>query len=205
MDDPDEVTRWLTRLGNGDEAAAEAIWQRYFHKLVQVARKRLQDMPRRVADEEDVALSAMDSFCRGVAAGRFPRLRDRHDLWKLLVTITARKATQQMKRHFAKKRGEGRVHGESVWMRPGAGERQGGIGQVLGEEPDPEFACQVAETLRRLLDRLDNDDLRKVALLKMEGYTNEEVAKLMDCVERTVERKLARIREAWEEEQGDQE
>ena len=49
-------------------------------------------MPRVAADEEDVALSAFDSFCRGAQRGRFPQLDDRDNLWRLLVVITSRKA-----------------------------------------------------------------------------------------------------------------
>ena len=74
MSDPDDVTRWIGRLTDGDEAAAQAIWERYFEKLVRLARQKLSKMPRRVADEEDVALSAMHSFYQGAVAGRFPPL-----------------------------------------------------------------------------------------------------------------------------------
>lgn len=198
MADSDDVTRWIVRLTHGDEVAVQAIWERYFDKLVRLARKKLVSMPRRAADEEDVAISAMHSFYQGAAAGRFPRLNDRHDLWKLLVTITARKALAQMKRHHAQKRGAGHVRGESIFVRSQDPEEEGGIAQILGEEPTPEFACQVAETCGQLLDRLGEEDLKTIALYKMEGYSNEEIAQTLDCAVRTVERKLARIREQWE-------
>jgi len=204
MYDPDDVTQWIVRLTEGDETAAQAIWEQYFDKLVRLARTKLENMPRRVEDEEDLALSAMHSFCRGAMQNRFPRLNDRHDLWRLLVTITARKAVAQRRRLFAQKRGGGHVRGESVFVRSeglaegDADEKDAGIAKILGEEPTPDFACQVAETCRRLLDRLDNEDLKRIALYKMQGYSNEEIAQAMDCVMRTVERKLARIREKWE-------
>ena len=197
VDDSHPVTAWIAGLKGQDEGAAKALWEQYFQKLVRLARKRLGNMPRREADEEDVVLSAMHSFYRGAVAGRFPDLRDRHDLWKLLVTITARKTSTQMKRHFARKRGAGNVRGESVFIQRGADNREGGIGRAVGEEPDPEFAYQVAETLRELLARLDTEELRTIAQRKMEGYTNEEIARMMDCVERTIERKLTRIRDLW--------
>jgi DNA-directed RNA polymerase specialized sigma24 family protein len=69
--------------------------------------------------------------------------------------------------------------------------------QVVGEEPTPEFAAQVAEEYQRLLDRLGDDSLRQVAVLKMEGCTNDEVAQRLDCSRRTVARKLETIRIIW--------
>jgi hypothetical protein len=76
------VTRWIDLVGSPDRAdqAAQKLWEHYFERLVQLARARLRSSPLRAADEEDVALSAFDSFCRGAAAGRFPDLAGRDDL-----------------------------------------------------------------------------------------------------------------------------
>src|SRR5438874_3477307 len=93
----DLVTVWLGQLVAGDPAAARPLWDRYFHRLVGLARKRLRDAPRRAADEEDVALSAFDSFCRNAEAGRFPDLTDRDGLWRGLATFTLRKATRHLR------------------------------------------------------------------------------------------------------------
>ena len=92
MSTPGSVTAWIEQLKAGDAAAAAPLWQGYFRRLVGLARQKLGAAPRGVADEEDVALSAFDSFCRAAAQGRFPRLDDRDDLWQLLVMITTRKA-----------------------------------------------------------------------------------------------------------------
>jgi hypothetical protein len=86
------VTGWLDQLKAGDPLAAQKLWERYFRRLVGLARKKLQGARRGAADEEDVALSAFDSFCRGAEQGRFPRLDDRDNLWRLLMLLTARKA-----------------------------------------------------------------------------------------------------------------
>lgn len=186
----DEITVWLKGLAQGDGLASQRIWERYCHQLIDLARKKLGQAGRRVADEEDVALSAFNSFCQGAAAGRFPRLDDRHDLWRLLVTITARKAMRQIRDAHRQKRGGAAVRGESAL--------HAGIGQVLGREPTPELAAQMAEQTQHLFDLLDDDPLRLVALLKLEGYTNEEIARSMDCSLRTVKRRLANIRRQWE-------
>ena len=140
MFDSDDVTQWVLRLADGDSAAAQAIWERYFENLVRLASRKLKGVPRREADEEDVVLSAMASFCRGAAAGRFPDLADRQDLWKLLVTITARKAVAQMKRHYAQKRGGGAVRGESVFLRGNDSQAEAGIAQIFAEERADQFA-----------------------------------------------------------------
>jgi RNA polymerase sigma factor (sigma-70 family) len=192
----EEITRWLSGLARGDDTAVQRIWQQYYEQLVRLARRKLGDARRRAADEEDVAQSAFFSFCRGAAAGRFPRLDDRHDLWKLLVTITARKATAQTRRDRRKKRGGGGERGESVFA--GIDSDAAGIAGVMGNEPTPEVAAAVAEECRRLLGALP-DALRQLAMLKLEGYSNVEIAAQLDCAPRTVERKLAKIREVWGE------
>jgi len=197
----DEITRWIDGLADGDDLAAQAIWEKYFDRLVNYARRKLEKMPRRAVDEEDVALSAMYSFCEGMAQGKFESVHDRDDLWKLLLTITARKAVAQMRRHHTQKRGGGQVRGESVFVKTDNAEgREIGIGEVLGDAPTPELAAMVAENCEEMLGRLDDEKLREIALKKLEGYTNDEIAEQLGCVRRSVERKLERIRSRWSRE-----
>ena len=191
------VTHWLGALKGGDAAAAQSLWERYFDGLVRLARARLGAMPRGAADEEDVALSAFHSFCQGATRGRFPRLDDRDNLWRLLVTITARKALDQVRRQARQKRGGGRVLVGSA-QAGGEDDTDGaGLDQVVGQEPTPQFAAMVAVECRRQLAALDDETLRQVALLRMEGYSDQEIAARVDCSLRTVSRKLALIRKAW--------
>src|SRR4051794_14548651 len=100
------VTRWISDVRAGQGSAAQHLWERYFDRLVRLARSKLHARRRGVVeDEEDAALSAFDSFCRGAAGGHFPQLGGRDDLWRLLVTITARKALDQVERQGAIRRG----------------------------------------------------------------------------------------------------
>ncbi len=71
---------------------------------------------------------------------------------------------------------------------------------IVGAEPTPEFAALVADECRCLLGRLRDDSLRAVARLKMEGYTDEEVADRLRCSRRTVVRKVELIRGTWTDE-----
>jgi DNA-directed RNA polymerase specialized sigma24 family protein len=189
------VTHWLGQLQAGDAAAAQQLWERYFRRLVGLARKRLQGTPRRAVDEEDVALSAFDSFCRAANEGRFPDLADRDGFWRLLVLMTARKAAHLRRDEGRLKRGGGaRLANEAR----GESDEESVLGQLLSREPTPEFAAQIAEQCDRLLRALD-DDLKAVAVLRMEGHTVEEIAARQGCVARTVKRKLRLIRDIWEE------
>jgi DNA-directed RNA polymerase specialized sigma24 family protein len=192
------VSVWLGPLKEGDPQAAQELWNRYFEKLVRLARKKLQGAPKRVADEEDVALSAFHSFCEGAAQGKFPRLDDRDNLWRVMVIITARKATRLAERERRQKRGGGNLRGESVF-RGDDDEVSAGIQQVVGSEPTPEFAAQFAEEHERLMALLETE-LRHIAQWKLEGYSNEEIAQMANCGLRTVQRKLNRIRLEWMEE-----
>jgi DNA-directed RNA polymerase specialized sigma24 family protein len=195
------VTQWIDRLKAGDPAAAQKLWERYFRRLVGLARKKLYAAPRRAADEEDVALSAFDSFCRGAEKDRFPRLHDRLDLWQLLVLLTARKASDLAQHERRQKRGGGAVLDEAALpCAAGSSVRDAPLEKIEGPEPTPDFAAQVAEEYARLLERLDSPELRNVALRKMEGYSNEEIATQVGCGLRTVERRLRLIRAIWEQE-----
>jgi RNA polymerase sigma factor (sigma-70 family) len=194
------ITRWVSALKAGDLAAAQPIWERYHRQLVTLARKRLHSGRRREADEEDVVQSAFHSFFEGIAHGRFPQLNDRDNLWRLLVVITARKAVDQVVYENRQRRGGGTLQGESR-ISPGASEREAALEQVVGEEPTPEFAAQVAEEYQRLLELLADDTLRRVAIWKMEGFTNDEIAGRLECSRRSVARKLETIRIIWNSEQ----
>jgi RNA polymerase sigma factor (sigma-70 family) len=186
-----DVTHWLRQLQAGEREAIQNLWERYYRKLVCLARKKLGDLPRRAADSEDVALSAFASFCAAAEQGRFPRLEDRDDLWQLLVVITTRKAIDQINHEGRDRRDWRRLqengHADGSLLR-----------SLLGREPTPAFAAEVAEECRRLLAGLGDDTLRALALGKLEGYSNAELAEDLGFSLAKVERKLARIRHIWE-------
>ena len=195
------VTQWILGAKRGDSQAVRRLWQCYFERLVRLARRELAENRRRAADEEDVALSAFASFCSAAKAGRFPDLEDRHDLWRLLLTLTVRKAVDQCRHEGRAKRGGGRVRGESAINESGPSGSSDGLAKIVGDEPTPEFAAMVAEECARLLDGL-NDNLRPIAVAKMEDYTNQEIAEKLGCSLTTVERGLRLIRKIWKQEMG---
>ena len=187
------VTRLIGMLKQGDRVASQQLWEAYFGRLVGLARARLRNTVLHVADEEDVALSTFDSFFRRAERGQFPQLQDRDDLWQLLFVLTVRKAINLVHYQGRKSRGGGRVQSLQDLEALGAD-------QILGTEPSPELAAQMTEECQRLLARLGDETLRAVALWKMEGYTNIEIAAKLGCVEQTVERKLRAVRQVWSNE-----
>ena len=191
------VTRWIAGVKAGDLAAAQPLWERYFARMVDLARARLRAAGRRghdaASDEEDAALSAFDSLLRRPGPGAVP------------ATGRPRRPLAAPGRHH---------HAEGPAPRPAAGSARSAaaarsrpacdvddpdsdddvLARAVGSEPTPEFAAMVAEEYRRLLDRLGDDVLRKVAILRMEGYTTDAIADRLGCARRTVARQLALIR-----------
>jgi len=197
VSDNDSISQWLEGMKAGEDADIERLWDRYFHRLVGLAAARLRGHARRDYDEEDVALSAFHSFCDRVGRGQFSKVDDRNDLWRLLATITARKAIKMIRHRTRQKRGGGLVLGESAVMGPGADDD--GVAQFLSREPAPEAAVQFADDLDRLLAGLENPGLKTIALRKLEGYSTEEIAAELGISPRSVDRKLQFIREMWRE------
>ncbi len=198
MPHQDSVTRWFHEMKDGNAAAAVSLWSEYFDKLVRLARKKLQGVAGRMADEEDVALSAFKSFCLAAESGRFPNLADRDDLWRLLIQLTARKAVDLRRFEGRARRGGGRVWdtGEDFDDR---------LAQVISDTPTPEFAALAAEEVEERLKMLEPDhDLRDLALAKLEGYSNREIAERFGYALRTVERRLNLIRIKWAQDRDDE-
>jgi DNA-directed RNA polymerase specialized sigma24 family protein len=201
----DSITTWIRQLKAGEAEAAQHLWENYFLRMVELARQKLAGAARTVADEEDVALSAFRSFCLRAREGRFTQLTDRGNLWPLLMAITTNKSVDLI-RHLNRQRRGGRggtgasESGDGNCMGSRGAEIVGSLSQLLSREPDPEFAIQMADELQQQLDRLNetgDTDLRRIALLKLEGCSTTEIAATIGCVRRSVERKLQVISAIW--------
>jgi DNA-directed RNA polymerase specialized sigma24 family protein len=191
MPSKQSVTKLIDGLKAGDPAAAQPLWERYFDRMVGLARKHLRGASKRTGDEEDAALSAFDSFWRRARERRFPQLLDRNNLWRLLVVITVRKAWKLRRKDLG------------IPEVPEGGASDLSLEQFIDREPTPQFAALVSDEYRRLLRLLDDAapdkaaTLRQIALLKMEGYRASEIAQKLGCSKRKVERKVELIRTIW--------
>jgi DNA-directed RNA polymerase specialized sigma24 family protein len=198
MANDDSVTHWLQGLKAGEEDDIGQLWDRYFQRLVRLASTRLPGHARRAIDEEDVALSAFQSFCERARNGQFPDLANRDDLWRVLFAITVRKAIGVVRYQTRQKRGGGQVLGESGL---GHGEEtpDQGLARFLSREPTPDDAAEFADQLESLFERLSDMTLRVIAFQKLQGLTSEEIAASLEVSSRTVDRKLQLIRATWAE------
>lgn len=196
MTNGSSVTTWLERLRAGDLSAATPLWHRYYSQLVQLARRHLAQRVRITSDEEDVALSVFAQFCSGVVQGRFPSIASRDDLWRLLLTITIRKARDHARREDRQRRGGGRTVSAQDLLDLADAD----LDHFTGQDPDPAFAAEVADQLAHLLKLLPGDDLRRVARAKLEGFTDEEISQQLGTALRTVQRKWLVVRQFWCEE-----
>lgn len=191
-----DITHWISEARNADQQAAQLIWENYFQQLIAYARKKMSAMPRRAADEEDVALSAMNSFFDGVHQGRFLP-QDRDELWKLLATITVRKATAEVRKHYAQKRGGGAVRGESAFAGGASSSDRMGINDVMDAGNLPAMSLQMTATCMEMLEQLGDDSLRTIARMRLEGYSTDEIGEQQGISPATVKRRLNSIRQIW--------
>jgi RNA polymerase sigma factor (sigma-70 family) len=184
METSQSITRLIRAVQDGSNSAIRPLLAAYFDRLVQLARKRLQNMPGLGGYDEDLALRSFHSVYERLRDPARPlELAGRDDLWRLLATRTISRAIDLIRQH----------HPEEV-------SREQDFTQLLTREPTPLEAAEVADECRRLLESLPEPELRIIALLKVEGYTNEEIASQLDCVPRTIERKMSRIRLLWKHE-----
>jgi DNA-directed RNA polymerase specialized sigma24 family protein len=181
------ITRLIRAVQDGSNSAVRPLLAAYFDRLVQLARKRLQSLPGLCGYDEDLALRSFHSVYQRLRDPARPLdLAGRNDLWRLLATRTISRTIDLIRQHH-----------------PAALRGDPDVTQLLTREPTPEEAAEVADECRRLLDALPQPELRQIALWKVEGFTNEEIAARLDCVPRTVERKVSRIRLLWKHELKD--
>ena len=177
------ITVWINALRGQDSQAAQELWHRYFPRMVALARRQLREAAAGGFDEEDVALSAFNVFCQVIQKDRFPDLQTRDELWPILAKITVHKGIDWQRKSAAQKR-----------EAPG---KQESVDHIVAEQPAPDVEAIMAEECQRLLNMLDEAIHTKVALLKLDGFSNDEISSATGYSRRTIQRILALIRKRW--------
>lgn len=195
------VSQWLEDLkAEGDEVAAALIWRRFAPRLLRIAQQRIGQTRRGAADEDDVVAEAFAQFFQRLKQGGFAHLADRRDLWQVLAVLTDRRAIDHLRRetrHGKKSRlvGESHFSPHEQASQGAPHSRVGGLSQIA---TSPAVAAEFVAEFREWLAQLEDDTLRQIAVGKLRGYTNEELAQQLQTSLRSVERKLARLRTSLE-------
>jgi DNA-directed RNA polymerase specialized sigma24 family protein len=179
----DSIAIVLQQLQKGERSNVDFLLERYLHRLRALAATKLASQPELVDYAEDVALSTLKSLCLGAERGRFADLKNDGDLWRLMAMITVRK-TISLRRS----------------QRPCNQATEFQLAQILSEGPTADDLVQMDARIDDLFEKLGDDELRRIARLKFEGYSNNEIAIQLSCVVRTIERRLHRIRSIWQKE-----
>lgn len=190
----EDITALIQRvcLGRDEEAAAQ-LWNVYFRRLIPFARQGLGALSDVPVDEEDIALSALNSFFKAAEAGRFESIDGRDELWKLLLTITLRKVNRQLEYYSAIRRG-----GPGTSDIPDATPVTAtALSPNLSQVPDHRLISDLILECQEMLQMLPEETLRAIATARLEGFTVSEIAARRGVAVGTVERKLARIRRIW--------
>ena len=200
MSDPQSVSLLINLLQQDDDSLAQsALWQRYYDDLAKRVSQRLGKKFCAAADEEDIALSAMDSLFRGMQEGRFPDLNSRKELWNLLLTIAYRKVIKQHRSEKSAKRGGGKVRNEASLL-PANFENSAISLDAIDAPPTEEEIMVVVE---EMTEDLGEPELRRIAIRRLQGFTDKEIASELGVAERTVIRKRQRIKAIWQSEHPD--
>ncbi|MFN5274417.1 MAG: ECF-type sigma factor [Planctomycetota bacterium] len=198
MSNEGSVTQWIFSLKDGNSNAAGLLWERYWRRLHGLARKQLGNSNRGAVDEEDVAISAFADFCQQVQKDGFKQgLADREDLWQVLALLTKRKAIDQFRK-------ESRFVTEHEPIQGSIDDSQqvGRLDTAVQEDASPSAIVQAKDELARLLSLLPDEQTRRIACLRLEGFGNLEISALEGCALRTVERRVTNIKSLWSQEIG---
>ena len=192
MDAERQITVWLKRMDDEPNEAQRAIWEAFHARVTSYVQKKLASVPKRVADEDDLASSAMVSLFKVLQSKKYPGLNDTSGLWRMLLKIAARKVSGHIDRETAARRGGGKVRGESVFTKPGCD-----INSVPCE-PSSLFCEALMKELLEKIRHIGDERTELIVTRKLAGYSsNREIAHELKCAERTVERKLELVRDSW--------
>jgi hypothetical protein len=191
-EDIGSVSYWLKELKTGDSLAVEAIWYRYYQRVVELASRKMKVNPDRAVDGEDIAQLAMHRFCTNATLGCYPNLDDREQLWDLLVVFTLNRIRKHLRAcNRLKRSGQHSQVFEFSQL------------EVLQDLQTPEAPTIMADMVDAWLNRLDQEDpsgqLKQIAIWSMDGISGSDIARILKKRKSFVLHQIRLIRLLWEE------
>lgn len=181
----------VSRLRQGEHAAASEVFLRYTHRLLGLARKHLDARLAAKVEPEDIVQSAYKSFFQRHQDGDF-QITSWDNLWGLLTVITVRKCADRAVFFTAEKRNLHREAGQGTEAAPAPWQL------AVDREPSPEEAMVLSETVEELFRSIHDEDERAILELSLQGYTTQEISEKIGRAERSVRRLRERIRQQLE-------
>jgi DNA-directed RNA polymerase specialized sigma24 family protein len=188
----DSVSEWIEDLKDGKERAAAKLWNRFFRQIRSLARSKLGAVPGAARDEEDVALSTLQDVFSGAQEGRFERLENRNDFWQLVTVILSRKALNVRRALLARRE----TSVSDLTNLENEEEPLMILEKAAQDRPYEYDLDSLGIECEELLGMLD-ERLQRIALLKLAGLTNEEIAASLSRHVTSIERALQTIRGTW--------
>lgn len=192
-----DSSSWLGRLAAGDMNAAEDLWRHFFTRLHAYAETRLRGLPPGLGEADDVAMSVFKSVCRMIQRRTLPSVRDPEHLWPFLAVIAARKVARLVRRARPNRQGR-QIRESDLGPLDVADDEVPLLDKTIGREPSPELVAAMRDLWAELFHRLeagaDGVQLRAIAELWLQGQTVPQIAAAVEMSERTIARKLQKIR-----------
>ena len=188
------VSGWIAKMRQGDPAAIGQLVARYFQRIAQFAESKLRRGIRVTDDGEDIAISVLHTITRNSAKGRFPDLQDRDDLWFLMIVIAQHAVIDKKRTELRRERQAAPVHTMTDLLEL----YNVDLEDFLGNDNSASKLLEIIDCWDELLKKLPDDRNREVAKLKMQGYSNREIAEILGMVPRTVDRKIRLIAQRWQ-------
>jgi DNA-directed RNA polymerase specialized sigma24 family protein len=208
----DDTTAVFREFVAGETIALEILIDRFHGKMVEMANwyfRRLQ-MENAAYDGEGAVNLTLAKLFRRAQDGELQSIETGADFWKLFSGVLKSEIRETRDRDAARKRGgpgshergPGRVRGERhapVAAMPRQGFRRSATPLESLDSRQPPLAELVLMMLEveEFLQRIDDPTNRKIATMKLDGYTNREIARVLGLKKKTVERKLENIRTTY--------
>ena len=185
------VKHLVSRVEQQDSGAVETLLNLYLPRLEKLSAKLLSGYPGAAIGPEDIAQSTMKSFVLKLSTQNTLSFSSHDSLWSFLATCAKRKAQNKKRDARTLKRGQGKTQlaSEATPDALGFSPVETAEGTVLANDLD--------EACVDLLEALPSEELRTIAILKLHGYSPEEIAHVISKERSTAYRKIELIKKIW--------
>ena len=182
-----ESLQLVDRWREGDETAAQEIYDRYVSRLIVLAASRISPALARRIEAEDVVQSVYRSFFARTSDERIT-VGNGGQLWGLLAAITINKVRGKARFHGAEKRAISAEASISASV-----SCYGLSPSELARDPSAQEAAMLAEQYELATNQM-SDTQRQVFQMFLNGESEEAIAKGIRRSTRTVRRELEHVR-----------